>query len=296
MRNNGKYCLTVLNHANHKVLRVSLPYSGLCACVLFAIVSMVGAVTAICHAGRMVLKGAEYNHLLAENDSFRSENDQLRIQSAELEEKIDFLETLATKLKAMSGLSSYEGLDGAGRSRLENPALSQADSTGGLPAMEDYNKSVSDLEGRFRNIDLRFSEKQLVQSARPDRMPVLGYVTCGLGRREDPLDGTRIEHHSGLDISAPYGSPVRAPADGIVIYAGQMEGYGNLVVIDHRFGYVTRYGHLSRMAVEAGQHVLRSEVIGFVGTSGRTTGPHLHYELWWNNILINPMRLLARNR
>ncbi len=297
MRNHKRfYTFIVASHADGKMLRVSLPYPVLCAIAFLALIGVVAAGAAAYHYGRMLLKVSDYDHLLAQNDSFRSENHQFRIQTAQLAERIDLLETMATKLKTMSGMNSSKEVGGAGGFSPESFGRPRPASSGDLPAIEGYNRSVNGLEAEYRDIGITLSEKIFVQSAKPNLLPVLGYVTGGLGPREDPFNGSVTEHHTGLDISAPYGTPVHAPADGLVIYAGQREGYGNIVVIDHKFGYVTRYGHLSKMSVEVGQHVSRSEVIGFVGTSGRTTGPHLHYELWWNNRSINPMKWLAQNQ
>src|SRR5262249_11511613 len=119
-----------------------------------------------------------------------------------------------------------------------------------------------------------------------------GYVTGGMGRREDPFTGSSIEHHTGIDISAPYGSRVSAPADGTVVFAGMRAGYGNIVVIDHKFGVTTRYGHLWKISVEPSQHVARNEMVGYVGPTGRTTGPHLHFELWAHGRSVDPLRYI----
>jgi len=98
--------------------------------------------------------------------------------------------------------------------------------------------------------------------------------------------------HSGIDISAPYGSPVRATADGEVSGASMGAGYGREVMLDHGHGFATVYGHLSAIAVLAGQHVIRGQVIGYVGQSGRATGPHLHYEVRVHNVPVNPHKYL----
>ena len=99
---------------------------------------------------------------------------------------------------------------------------------------------------------------------------------------------------AGLDISANYGRPILATADGTVLSATHGGNYGNLVIIDHGFGITTRYGHLSRFGVSNGQRISRGDVIGYVGSTGRSTSPHLHYEILVNGKLINPLNLLAR--
>jgi murein DD-endopeptidase MepM/ murein hydrolase activator NlpD len=116
-------------------------------------------------------------------------------------------------------------------------------------------------------------------------------VTSSFGEREDPFNGEGA-FHSGIDISAPYGSPVRATADGEVTGTSMGAGYGRQVVLDHGHDVLTVYGHLSATAVVPGQHVLRGQVIGYVGQSGRSTGPHLHYEVRVHNVPVNPHKYL----
>jgi murein DD-endopeptidase MepM/ murein hydrolase activator NlpD len=116
-------------------------------------------------------------------------------------------------------------------------------------------------------------------------------VTSSFGEREDPFNGEGA-FHSGIDISAPFGSPVRATADGEVSDASMGAGYGREVVLNHGHDLMTVYGHLSAIAVLPGQHVTRGEVIGYVGQSGRSTGPHLHYEVRVHNVPVNPHKYL----
>jgi murein DD-endopeptidase MepM/ murein hydrolase activator NlpD len=118
-------------------------------------------------------------------------------------------------------------------------------------------------------------------------MPVVGRLTSAFGWRVHPLLRFR-RLHKGLDIAAPNGSPIRAAADGIVARAGRNGGYGNFVKLNHSAGIATGYGHMSRIAVRAGQRVRQGAVIGYVGSTGMSTGPHLHYEMWKNGAAVNP--------
>ena len=115
----------------------------------------------------------------------------------------------------------------------------------------------------------------------------------GYGRRRDPFTDVN-DFHPGLDISADYGQPVLATGDATVVSAGPNGAYGNMVTLDHGFGIITKYGHLSRIAVRGDDQVKRGDVIGYVGSTGRSTGAHLHYEIWMNGRLTNPLRLLAK--
>lgn len=118
-------------------------------------------------------------------------------------------------------------------------------------------------------------------------MPASGRISSGFGLRRHPVLGfSRM--HKGIDIAASYGSPIRAANDGVVAFAGRNGGYGNFVRLNHSGGVGTGYGHMSRIAVRSGQRVTRGQVIGYVGSSGLSTGPHLHYELYRNGVAINP--------
>jgi murein DD-endopeptidase MepM/ murein hydrolase activator NlpD len=125
----------------------------------------------------------------------------------------------------------------------------------------------------------------------PSLWPVVGTLTAGFGERLDPFSGEGA-FHTGVDISSQYGTAVRATADGVVTGAEEHVGYGRLVVLDHGFGVTTFYGHLSAFNVTPGQRVNRGDVIGYVGVSGRSTGPHVHYEVRINGAPVNPMRYL----
>ena len=135
--------------------------------------------------------------------------------------------------------------------------------------------------------------QQALARATPSIWPLAGWLSSGYGSRRDPFDGS-ADFHPGLDIAASKGTPIRATADGVVTSAAFNGNYGNAVLIEHSSWISTRYGHLSRFAVRAGQEVRRGEVIGSVGATGRATSAHLHYEILLNGQPINPLRLLAR--
>lgn len=131
------------------------------------------------------------------------------------------------------------------------------------------------------------SERQSLVNATPNIKPARGWFTSRFGYRVDPFSG-RPEMHAGLDIAAPPGTPVYAPADGVISYVGYEPGYGKIVSIDHGYGVVTRFGHNSRVFVEQGQKVSRRDVISAVGSTGRSSGPHVHYEVRVNGVPVDP--------
>ena len=131
------------------------------------------------------------------------------------------------------------------------------------------------------------SKKQSLLQATPSISPTKGWITSAFGYRTSPYT-RRPSFHHGLDIAALHGTPVKATGDGVVTYTGYDSGYGKLISIDHGYGMVTRYGHNSQVFVVMGQKIKRGEVIATVGNTGRTTGPHLHYEVRLNDLPVDP--------
>jgi len=141
----------------------------------------------------------------------------------------------------------------------------------------------------FEEIYSSLSERKKILDHTPSIKPTSGYLSCGFGMRIDPFTG-RKQPHQGVDLAADVGTPVYAPADGIVSYVGRDVGLGKLVRINHLHNYITVYAHLSRIAVKRGQYVRRGQIIGVVGNTGYSTGPHLHYEVHHQGRAQNPLR------
>ncbi len=135
------------------------------------------------------------------------------------------------------------------------------------------------------------SQQKALLSSIPTFSPVDGWITSGFGRRVSPFTGEKGVHQ-GIDIAAPVGTPILAPADGVVIFTGAKAGFGNFIMIAHGYGVVTRYGHNLQNMVQPGQKVTRGEQIGTVGMTGRTTGPHCHYEIVVNGKVENPQKFI----
>lgn len=169
-------------------------------------------------------------------------------------------------------------------------ALSNPDDTFGL-----LRTLLEGLESRLQSVRTNVEKRNALAAATPSIWPAQGWLTSGMGLRTDPLTGD-ADYHSGLDIAGDKGQPVYATAAGVVTQAGYSNGYGNLIVVDHGFGLETRYGHLSAFMVHTGDHVKRGEMIAKLGSTGRTTGPHLHYEVMANGRLLNPLQLLTQQK
>ena len=147
------------------------------------------------------------------------------------------------------------------------------------------------VEQQIGLIQRHLETKAQVLASTPTIAPVVGLITDGFGRRRDPITG-RPAFHSGLDISAVRGLPVKAPADGVVVFVGRDNGLGRTVRLSHGFGFTTVYGHLDRIDVEPGEEVERGDVVGRLGNSGRSTGPHLHYEVYVDGQAVNPLNYI----
>lgn len=155
-------------------------------------------------------------------------------------------------------------------------------------------QEIASREQSLRELQTHLDKKTAVLAATPTILPAKGLVTADYGYRKSPFTGKR-EFHEGMDIAAMPGSPVVATADGIVRFAGPAGSYGNVVFIDHGHGFATAYGHNSKIRVHARQRVRRGEIIAYVGNSGRSTGPHVHYEVHVDGVASNPMKYAVDN-
>lgn len=151
----------------------------------------------------------------------------------------------------------------------------------------DANQQAVELQQLLSQVS---QQRSLLMSV-PSISPVRGWITSGYGRRISPFTG-ESSVHQGIDLASPVGTPVYAPADGVVIFVGAKEGYGNFIMIAHGYGIVSRYGHNADNLVQVGQRITRGEQIATVGMTGQTTGPHLHYEVVLNGLTVNPQKFI----
>lgn len=214
-----------------------------------------------------------------ENQRLRAENQKQRRELNDLNNRVEAVEDTSRKLAEKSGVVN------------EQPVLP---GTGG-PALPLDAQSLAALEGKMKQLEHNMKAYENILRERgytPSIWPVVGKLESGFGGRRNPFGGSSYEFHSGQDIDAQTGDPVVAGASGNVTFAGWQNGYGQLVVIDHGGGLTTRYGHLSHIDVSQAQTIARGQFIGRVGSTGRSTGPHLHYEIRINDEPVNPLQYL----
>ena len=246
---------------------------------------------------------AGIDQLRAENALLELENASFRDATGELAGQIASLQTAMDDIGAQAELDpeadrAMSRLPARVRNRAMGGGSDSAGSimSGAMGAPDSPFGVLRDLlgaiENRLANVRTGVERRQALASATPSIWPLTGWISSGYGTRRDPFTGDS-DFHPGLDISGNTGQEIQAPADGTITDANYNGNYGNMVTVDHGFGITTRYAHLSRFAVSPGQQIQRGQVIGSVGTTGRSTSSHLHYEVLVNGQLTNPLNLLS---
>ncbi len=240
--------------------------------------------------GRMLQKIARYNQLRTDHAQLKDRYSRLELVAKERDIQVASLGSLASEVSALYGLKSDPAMVAASTEQIQEAQVHS--SLDQLYALKHTALTGAASVGISLGLTRNSTTADWIRAnSAPNLWPVEGQVTGSFGERIDPFNGEGA-FHSGVDISSYVGSPVMAPADGLVTFADFMGGYGRAVIVDHGHGISTRYGHLSSFAVTAGQHIQRGDTIGYVGLSGRSTGPHLHYEVRINDVPVNPYKYL----
>lgn len=275
--------MLVARNAEGELLKIPIPLHYV---YVFIAGALIGMLTITGMAGsytRMLVKTQKFNQLRTEKEALKSQYSQLEQIAQQNELQAQSLSSLAGEVSSLYGLKpdpAFENDDPAAASMQQFYALRTTAMTGaasiGIGMGETHNVSLSDW---------------MRLAAAPTLWPVQGRITGSFGERTDPFSGEGA-FHRGVDISSDIGTRIIAPADGVVLYADMMNGYGRTVMVDHGNGISTLYGHLSGFAVSQGQQVHRGDTLGYVGESGRSTGPHLHYEVRIFNTPVNPHKYM----
>jgi murein DD-endopeptidase MepM/ murein hydrolase activator NlpD len=280
-----EYFVVVLAHSlRGRLRRIHVPHTAIYAILAFALLGCFSFFGFVASYARMVGKVATYNTLKRETDALRANYQSLLSVVNQKDDQLATLQIYAKEVSLAFGI----------KQKLEGPADIMSEgklAPSFAESVEDYDylkhvklMALTAKTSRFTSLN-----------SRPSIWPVDGrLIRSSYGQRTDPLSGEGA-FHTGVDISAPSGISVRATADGIVVHTAFDNGYGRLVVVDHGNGVQTYYAHLSKFYVHAGQEVRRGDVVGAVGSSGRVTAPHLHYEVRMGGAPINPYFYLAKS-
>lgn len=248
----------------------------------------------------------DYWRVKANSHLLRIKLDYFAGQLKSSREMMDEVKEMDRQLRTLLSLGSRDAIIQAaeapagGPSLMDEAQLAQAlESRVGEASFQDISLHIAALrqeaEARlqsFREVQAKIEEERRVFRCTPNVWPASGYLTSHFGIRLSPFSGVE-ESHKGMDIAAPAGTPIRATADGIVQLAGWAGGYGKVVVLDHGYGYSTRYGHNRQVMVKRGDRVKRGQIIALMGQTGSATGPHCHYEVWHRGRAVNPKRFMG---
>jgi murein DD-endopeptidase MepM/ murein hydrolase activator NlpD len=299
------YILFVARDEEGRVRKIPLPlhyaYGFVAAALIgaFTIVGLAGSYT------RMLLKTESFNQVREERETLRKNYRQMAQIAHDRDVQVASLGALASEVTALYGmrqnrLVSHATTAAQAASAPTPQTLAMTDEVNPqnvkMSIDQFYALRTQAMSGRITRaieggLSGSFTGDWTTLADAPSLWPIEGRVTSSFGEREDPFNGEGA-FHAGVDIAAAYGSPVRAAADGDVTGTRMGNGYGREVTIDHGHDVLTVYGHLSSMIVVPGQRVTRGQVIGYVGQSGRSTGPHLHYEVRVHMVPVNPHKYL----
>lgn len=284
------YILFVARDEDGQLRKISIPVQYLYVLVAGAAIGFLGLTGIASSYTRMLMKVSHFNQLRTEKEQLKDRYSRLEQVARERDIQVASLGSLASEVSALYGLKNEPVLATGSADEFENAQVSS--SLDQLYALRNSALSGATTVGISMGLTKNATTADWFRAnSAPNLWPVEGLVTGSFGERIDPFNGEGA-FHSGVDISAGLGQPVVAPADGVVTFADFMGGYGRAVMVDHGHGISTRFGHLANFAVIAGQHVRRGDTIGYVGLSGRSTGPHLHYEVRINDTPVNPYKYL----
>src|SRR2546422_391528 len=282
------YTFVIASNTPGRMRKLRVPTYVLHLLLALAIVGGVTVLAPVSSYSRMLWKVGNYNALRHDQETLKKQYQQLQSTVNDTNQRLDSLQSLATEVAMTYGVLRYHPA-----------AFDQTDSP--VDSQDAFDRSIEQYTFLKRNaavIAISSSGLHLLSpmsfansTYTPAIWPVMGHITDSFGERLDPFSGEGA-FHTGVDVASDYGAPVHATADGVVTIVENHAGYGRLVVVDHGFGITTWYAHMSAFATIAGSRIKRGQVIGYCGISGRSTGPHVHYEVRMNNAPINPWRYM----
>jgi murein DD-endopeptidase MepM/ murein hydrolase activator NlpD len=280
--------IIIVPHAQGKVYKLRLSPRLLKLLAASGIALVVLSLVSLAASGSFLRERAMYRALERDNGQLRKSNQRLAETVAQVKARLDQFEQRTKTLAIAAGVSDLLAASG-------EATRGGAGSGGPLDQLaaepEALVRRQESLDRQLAKVEQRLHDQAVMLAHTPTIAPVIGVITDGYGPRIDPITH-RPAFHEGLDISVAIGTPVRSPADGVVVFADRETGYGRVIKLDHGYGYNTTYAHLDRLLVKEGARVTRGQLLGKVGLSGRTTGPHLHYEVWKDGERQNPLHFI----
>ena len=287
---NGKpYTILILKAGSHRLRKLRVSQRGLVGAGTVLASVMLAAVFVLPITLQSRARGAALSRLATENRELMLAKQQLEASLDGIAAKLDRFEAEAGRLAEELGIDELA----SGRPPAGGPIASEGPAPQQVELTALSNRS-SVLGESFDQLDRVFQDRMRMLASTPNRMPVEGWFSHGFGWRKDPWTGVR-EFHRGIDIVADQGTEILAPADGVVSRTARASDYGNVVDLSHGNGYKTRYAHLSKVLVKQGDQIKRGQVLGRVGSTGRSTGAHLHYEVFRDDRRVNPWKYLGRS-
>jgi murein DD-endopeptidase MepM/ murein hydrolase activator NlpD len=296
------YTILIVPDDSPKTRKLRVPQWILTRAAVVLGVFVLGSVAAAVHYFQVVGEVTENKLLRDENVQLRTDLKRIRERIAQISSTLDRVERFDQKLRAITLLSDPERHLAIGPVGMADSDDRESPSARAMIAepedpramrnkLDALTAEAARQEASLQELQAYFEDQKSLLASTPSIWPARGWVTSDFGHRLDPFTADRIMH-KGLDIAAAHGTPVVAPSDATVIFAGTESGYGKVLVLDHGYGLKTRYAHLSEMGVKVGDRVKRGDRIGAVGNTGRSTGPHLHYEVRVNGIPENPRKFI----
>ena len=299
------YILFVSRDDDGRVRKIPLPLHYVSGFLIAAVLGTFTGVGLIGSYTRMLLKTERFNQVRQEREELRKNYKQMAQIAHDRDIQVASLGALATEVTALYGLRqnkmAHQPASAAEQAAKATPtSLALTNDVDQqqlkLAVAQFYTLRTQAMSGRVSRaleggLTPSFSGDWQALADAPSLWPIEGRVGSGFGSRQDPINGEGA-FHPGIDIEAPWGTPVHAPADGLVEGGSFVAGYGIPVILDHGHDLLTVYGHLSSVAVMPGEHVTRGQIIGYVGKTGRATGPHLHYEVRVHKVPVNPHKYL----
>jgi murein DD-endopeptidase MepM/ murein hydrolase activator NlpD len=280
--------IIIVPHAHGKVYKIQISPALLRTLVAVGVGIAILSIVSIAASGTFFHQRVLYRAVQAENRQLKTTNQRLSETVSQVQARLTQFEQRTKTLAIAAGVSDLFSTS-TGSTPAGVGSGGPLDRLSAAP--ETLVRRQEQLDQQLGKVERKLSDEALMLAHTPVVAPVVGVITDGFGPRLDPVTG-KPAFHEGLDISVAIGTVVTAPADGVVVFANRDSGYGRMVKISHGYGYTTLYGHLEKFLVKEGAKVTRGQPIGKVGMSGRTTGPHLHYEVWKDGEKQNPLHYI----